>query len=178
MRKIINTPKPTTMALFSFMFLGMLVFVVACGNSSTTTGATSSTPQTQATSTTATSGNGYGSGGRYGSGGSTTPTAVTGTTPTTQTTGATQTITITTDSSGTFTFSPKSLTIKVGTTVIWKNMTQTPHTVTSDDGKSFNSGDSTPVNAGATFSFKFATAGTFAYHCNFHPFMTATIIVQ
>jgi len=159
------------------MLLGMLVFVAACGNSSTTTGATSSTPQTQAT-TTATSGNGYGSGGgRYGNGG-TTPTTVTGTTPTTQTTGATQTVTITTDSSGTFTFSPKSLTIKVGTTVIWKNMTQAPHTVTSDDGKSFNSGDSTPINAGATFSFKFATAGTFAYHCDFHPFMTATIIVQ
>lgn len=180
MRKIMNTSKPTTMALFCLMLLGMLVFVAACGSSSTTTGATSSTPQTQATSssTTDTSGNGYGNGGRYGNGGSTTPTAVTGTTPTTQPTGATQTVTITTDSSGTFTFSPKSLTIKAGTTVIWKNMTQTPHTVTSDDGKSFNSGDSTPVTAGATFSFKFTTAGTFAYHCDFHPFMTATIIVQ
>ncbi len=93
--------------------------------------------------------------------------------------GNTQTVMITTDSSGNFAFSPASLTIKAGTTVMWKNTTQAPHTVTSDDGTSFDSGSANPIAAqGGTFSFTFNTAGTFAYHCSIHPFMKATIIVQ
>lgn len=179
MHNIFNTPKPTApvMTLFSLMLLGLLAFVAACGNSSTTTGS-ASTPTAAPTSaaTTNTSDNGgttgYG-GGRYGNGGgAVTPTA------TKAATGPTQNATITFDNTGTFTFSPTSLTIKVGTTVIWKNTTQTPHTVTSDDDKTFNSGDSTPIAPGTTFSFTFTKAGTFAYHCDFHPYMKATIIVQ
>ena len=76
--------------------------------------------------------------------------------------------------SGTFAFSPQTLNITVGTTVVWKNNTGAPHTVTSDNG-AFGSGTISP---GSTFSFKFTQAGTFAYHCNIHPFMTATIIVK
>ena len=70
------------------------------------------------------------------------------------------------------------LTVKLGTTVTWTNMTQAGHTVTSDDGKSFDSGISNPIAAsGGTFSFTFKQAGTFPYHCQIHPFMKATIIV-
>ena len=178
MRNIFNTRRPTApaMALFSLMLLGLLAFVAACGNSSTTTGS-ASTPTTAAATSAATdtSGNGgttgYG-GGRYGGGGGGTPTA------TKAVTGPTQNASITLDNTGTFTFSPSSLTIKVGTTVVWKNSTQTPHTVTSDDDTTFNSGDSTPIGPGATFSFTFTKAGTFAYHCDFHPYMKATIVVQ
>ena len=111
----------------------------------------------------------------------------TGTTPTTGTTstpiatatqaGNGQTVVIT-DSSGTFAFSPATLTIKAGTTVTWKNNTTVSHTATSDDGKSFDSGTSNPIAPGGTFSFTFTTAGTFPYHCAIHPFMKATIIVQ
>ncbi|HLZ80858.1 MAG TPA: plastocyanin/azurin family copper-binding protein [Ktedonobacteraceae bacterium] len=164
-----NIITPTT--IFCLLMLGALVLLAACGSNSTTTASspTTSTATSNPAPTATTGGNTYG---RYGSGGSTTPTA------TTAPTGATQTVTITTDSSGQFAFSPKSLTISVGTTVIWKNTTQAPHTVTSNDGKSFNTGDSTPVAPGSTFSFKFTKAGTFAYHCNFHPFMTATLIVK
>lgn len=113
--------------------------------------------------------------------GGTTP--ATGTTPvapvaTATQTGNAQTVMITTDSSGTFAFSPASLTIKAGTTVTWMNTTSVPHTVTSDDGKSFDSGSANPINQGGTFKFTFTTPGTFAYHCTFHPFMKATIIVQ
>ena len=87
---------------------------------------------------------------------------------------------ITTDSSGTFTFSPATITIKAGTTVTWKNGTSVAHTVTSDDGgKAFDSGTSNPVTAQTgTFTFTFKTPGTFAYHCSFHPFMKGTVIVQ
>jgi plastocyanin len=87
---------------------------------------------------------------------------------------------ITTDSSGTLTFSPATITIKAGTTVTWKNVTSVAHTVTSDDGgKSFDSGTSNPIAAQTgTFSFTFKTPGTLTYHCSFHPFMKGTVIVQ
>ncbi len=55
----------------------------------------------------------------------------------------------------------------------WTNNDTTGHTVTADDG-SFDSGTVAP---GATFSHTFDTAGTFSYHCNIHPTMTATITV-
>ena len=111
-------------------------------------------------------------------GGTTTGTSSTPAATATQA-GNTQTVMIITDSSSTFAFSPASLTIKAGTTVMWKNTTQAPHTVTSDDGKSFDSGSANPITAqGGTFSFTFNTPGTFAYHCSIHPFMKATIIVQ
>ena len=79
---------------------------------------------------------------------------------------------ITTDSTGAFTFSPQTLNITVGTTVIWKNNTSAPHTVT---GSSFGSGTISP---GGVFNFKFTRVGTFAYHCMFHPYMTASIEVS
>jgi plastocyanin len=127
-------------------------------------------------------------GGGAPSGSGSTPTSATGTTPTATTAGTTptattaasngQAVTITTDSSGSFAFSPTTLTIKVGTKVTWTNMTQAGHTVTSDDGKSFDSGISHPIAAsGGTYSFTFTKAGTFPYHCQIHPFMKATITV-
>lgn len=74
----------------------------------------------------------------------------------------------------TFTFSPTTLKVKVGTTVTWKNMTTVSHTSTSDTGV----WDSGIIAPGGSFSFKFTTKGKFTYHCNIHPFMKATIIVS
>src|SRR6266853_994533 len=117
-------------------------------------------------------------GGGSTSSGGTTPTASTPAATTTQT-GNSQMVMIITDSSGSFAFNPASLTIKVGTTVTWKNTTAVPHTVTSDDSKSFDSGTANPIAAqSGTFSFTFKTPGTFAYHCAIHHFMKAKIIVQ
>lgn len=72
-----------------------------------------------------------------------------------------------------FAFGPNALEVKVGTTITWTNNDGAPHTVTADDG-SFDSGR---LNPGGTFSFTFAQAGTFAYHCNIHPSMVGTITV-
>jgi plastocyanin len=85
------------------------------------------------------------------------------------------TVNIVTDQSGLFGFSPKTLMIPVGTIVTWKNTTLVAHTVTSDDGKSFDSG---VIAAGSTFTFTFTKAGLYAYHCSIHPYMMATIIVK
>jgi len=86
-----------------------------------------------------------------------------------------------------FAFSPNSLAIKVGDSVTWTNADSTSHTVTSDSGSELSSGTlsgsssggyySSP-SAGGSYSHTFNQAGTFAYHCGFHPNMKATIIVE
>jgi len=73
-----------------------------------------------------------------------------------------------------FTFTPKELTVPVGATVKWVNHDDIPHTVV-DGGKSFSS---KPLDTNDTFSFTFATAGTFNYFCSLHPQMVGKIIVQ
>ena len=73
-----------------------------------------------------------------------------------------------------FTFTPPSITIKVGDTVTWTNNGPSAHTATADDG-SFDSGN---LAQGKTFSHTFQTAGTFSYHCTIHPFMKAEVVVQ
>ena len=88
--------------------------------------------------------------------------------------GSTQMLMIINDSNGSFGFNPSMLTIRVGTTVIWKNVSSVPHTVTSDDGQTF---DSSNIAVGGTFRFTFKNIGTFSYHCNIHPYMRATIVV-
>jgi len=161
-----------TRSWFCLLTLGALVLLAACGNATTTGSTAASTPTTNTSvgsTPTTVNAKGYGN---------TTPTTAAAT-PTTTTSGPTKKVTIMTDSSGSFAFSPATLTISVGTTVIWTNTTGAPHTVTSDDGKSFDSGINTPIGAqGGTFSFTFTKAGTFAYHCQFHTFMMGTIIVK
>ncbi len=73
-----------------------------------------------------------------------------------------------------FGFTPAALTVTAGTTVTWTNTGQVDHTVTANKG-TFSSGTLSP---GASFSFTFKVAGTFAYHCAIHPFMTGTVIVK
>jgi plastocyanin len=64
--------------------------------------------------------------------------------------------------------------VKVGVTVVWTNTGAVAHTVTADDGKAFDSGSIDPK---AVYSLAPPAAGTFAYHCTFHPWMTATLVV-
>ncbi len=73
-----------------------------------------------------------------------------------------------------FQFSVPTLTVPVGTTVTWTNRDTDEHTVTAND-RSFSS---TGLDPGETFSHRFDTPGTYAYHCALHPQMTAQIVVQ
>jgi plastocyanin len=76
-----------------------------------------------------------------------------------------------------FSFQPTEIRIRAGGTVTWVNCDdpgQPAHTSTADQG----AWSSASLNPGDVFSHPFAQAGTFAYHCELHPFMTATVIVE
>lgn len=73
-----------------------------------------------------------------------------------------------------WTYSPAEITVKVGTQVAWANTGAVAHTVTADDGTSFDSGSIDPK---VSFTFAPSAAGTFAYHCTFHPWMKGTLVV-
>ena len=73
-----------------------------------------------------------------------------------------------------FSFAPKQLTVKVGTTVVWANKDDMPHTVTSDDGVFASPVMDTDQN----FQYAFNKPGTFPFHCKLHPSMTGVVVVQ
>jgi plastocyanin len=67
------------------------------------------------------------------------------------------------------TFEPATITVKPGTTVVWKNTSQIPHVVTSDTGL-FDSGQAPSqwLPFGKEFSYTFDKAGTYSYNCPPH----------
>lgn len=73
-----------------------------------------------------------------------------------------------------FAFAPATVTIKAGDTVRFVQDDETAHTVTAAD-KSFDSGN---LDRHATWSYAFATAGTYAYICSYHSYMKGTVIVK
>jgi plastocyanin len=73
-----------------------------------------------------------------------------------------------------FAFEPATLRVRAGATVRWVNQGPTSHTSTSD-----NAGwDSGFLAAGENYSRTFSSTGEFAYHCEPHPTMRATVIVE
>jgi plastocyanin len=71
------------------------------------------------------------------------------------------------------TFTPATVSIKVGESVTWQNFSGMKHTTTSDQ-----SGWDQIVDNGQSFSLTFSTAGSFPYHCNIHPGMKGTVVVN
>jgi len=73
-----------------------------------------------------------------------------------------------------FAFSPDSLTIQKGTTVVWKNEDNVTHTINSDIGHVA----SEDILPGEEYEHTFNVPGTYNYHCGIHPSMKGTIIVK
>lgn len=90
-------------------------------------------------------------------------------------------------------YDPATLSVAAGDTVTWTSEDSgVHHTVTSGEP----AGDTVPgvskgseakpdgvfdgdlADSGASFTFTFETAGTYAYFCNVHPSMTAEIVVK
>lgn len=73
-----------------------------------------------------------------------------------------------------FDFSPMDITVKPGTTVVWKNLDGEPHTIASTDGM-FRS---PALDQNDSFRFTFDKPGVYKYICSIHPKMKATITVR
>jgi plastocyanin len=73
-----------------------------------------------------------------------------------------------------FSFSPERITVKPGTTVIWINEDDTPHTVASTS-KMFKS---KALDTNDSFAFTFTTAGVYDYFCSLHPYMKGAVVVE
>jgi plastocyanin len=74
-----------------------------------------------------------------------------------------------------FSFSPKEITVAVGTTVTWTNHDDVPHVVASADDQFRKS---PALDTDESFSHTFSTAGSYTYFCSIHPHMTGKIIVK
>jgi plastocyanin len=76
-------------------------------------------------------------------------------------------------------FRHKTITVAVGTKVTWVNNDAAPHT-TSAGTPSALSGvwRSGTLQQNGEFPFTFDEVGTFAYFCEIHPLMTATVTVE
>ena len=72
-------------------------------------------------------------------------------------------------------FDPNSSSIKAGDVIEWDNGSGVAHNVTFDD---FASITSDTMNSGDKFQVKFTKAGTYQYHCTFHPGMDGSITVS
>jgi plastocyanin len=72
-----------------------------------------------------------------------------------------------------FTFTPEELTVKTGTTVVFRNQDDIPHVVVGAKGE-FHS---KALDTGDSFSFTFAKSGSYGYFCGLHPKMQGKIIV-
>jgi plastocyanin len=72
-----------------------------------------------------------------------------------------------------FAFTPQDLTVKLGTTVTFRNDDDIPHLVVATDN-SFRSG---ALDTGDTYAFTFTKAGDFPYFCGLHPHMQGKITV-
>jgi len=77
---------------------------------------------------------------------------------------------------GHYYFQPSVITIKAGTVVVWVNMSDGKHTVTSDPGAPSAFNTTSFVTQNHTFALVFTTPGTYHYRCVVHPATMQAII--
>jgi amicyanin len=74
-----------------------------------------------------------------------------------------------------FKFKPISVTVKAGTKVTWVNRDTAPHTATVGGAGGF---DTDTLKKGDRKTLRLKKPGTYAYVCEFHPFMKGTVVVE
>lgn len=78
-----------------------------------------------------------------------------------------------------FLFVPAEITVPVGTEITWRNEDSAPHTATSGTSPSPDAiFDSGTIEGGQSGSVTVREPGTYAYFCEFHPFMKGTVTVE
>jgi plastocyanin len=73
-----------------------------------------------------------------------------------------------------FSFTPATITVKVGTQITWTNADDIPHTVVSND-LIFKS---KVLDTDEKFTLTASKPGTFPYFCSIHPKMTGKVVVE
>lgn len=73
-----------------------------------------------------------------------------------------------------FGFEPVEVKARVNDIIDWENQDSEKHSVDADDG----SWRSRPLAQGDHYQKSFKQPGTYAFHCEFHPTMTGTVIVK
>jgi plastocyanin len=71
-------------------------------------------------------------------------------------------------------YSPSARVVLRGSRIRWINSGNSVHSVVSDE----NRFTSSSLANGDAFEYMFLQAGTFAYHCSFHPDMRGTVLVE
>jgi plastocyanin len=71
-------------------------------------------------------------------------------------------------------FTPPSITVKAGDSIVWTNKDPFPHSVRSKDGAF----DSQPIEADRSWTLTPSSRGELSYICALHPNMTGTIRVE
>lgn len=72
-----------------------------------------------------------------------------------------------------FKFKPDTVTVKAGSSITWVNEDAAPHTATAKDG--FDTGT---LKKGDSKAVTVSKPGSFSYVCQFHAFMTGTVVVK
>ena len=73
-----------------------------------------------------------------------------------------------------FTFSPAEVSVPVGTTLVWVNHDDVPHTVV-ELSRQFSS---PALDTDVQYVHAFTAAGTYDYVCGIHPHMTGRVAVK
>jgi plastocyanin len=71
-------------------------------------------------------------------------------------------------------FAPTAATVAKGGVIQWKNTGSIAHNVTFDSQSALTSGT---LQQGDTWQVQFTVAGTYSYHCTFHPGMNGQVTV-
>jgi len=76
-----------------------------------------------------------------------------------------------------FAFSPANCTVKIGSSITFINEDSAPHTATAlfNAPVQFDTGE---LAAGQSASISFDTAASIPFHCEIHPSMTGSIVVE
>jgi len=74
-----------------------------------------------------------------------------------------------------FRYAPSPATVKAGARIAISNADGAPHTLT--DRATARAFDSGTIKGGARGSVTFTKSGTYAYYCEFHPYMKGSVTV-
>ena len=72
-------------------------------------------------------------------------------------------------------YEPRTVRVKAGETVVFKNVSNAPHTVTEVPDELFNSGF---IATNGQWKFTPTKTGTFNFYCEYHPKMVGKLVVE